>query len=151
MTGIDVQHIPYRGVSQSVTDILGGRISGMMLNVLTAKPHVDAGKMRALGLSGLTHSEAMPGVPTIDEAGVPKYEALQWFGILAPTGTPAAVVELLQTKIAEGMHTPAMKARLAADGAEAVVSKPAEFNALIKAEIAKWTAVAKAAHIEPVN
>ena len=149
MAGINVQHIPYRGVSQSVTDILGGRVSGMILNVLTAKPHVDAGKLRALGVTGLQRSEAMPDVPTIDEAGVPKYEALQWFGILAPAGTPPVVVNLLQMKIAEGFQTKEMKARLAADGAEAVASKPAEFGALIKAEIGKWTAVAKAANIQP--
>ena len=149
MASINIQHIPYRGVSQSVTDILGGRVSGMILNVLTAKPHVDGGAMRALGLTGLTRSEAMPTVPTINEAGVPKYEALQWFGILAPAGTPPAVVNLLQTKIAEGMKTPEMKARLATDGAEAVASKPAEFGTLIKDEIAKWTAVAKAANIQP--
>ena len=149
MAGINVQHIPYRGVSQSVTDILGGRVSGMILNVLTAKPHVEVGAMRALGVTGLKRSDAMPDVPTIDEAGVPKYEALQWFGVLAPAGTPPAVVNLLQTKIAEGLQTPEMKARLAADGAEAVVSTPAEFGALIKAEIAKWTAVAKAANIQP--
>jgi tripartite-type tricarboxylate transporter receptor subunit TctC len=151
MAGIDVQHIPYRGVSQSVTDILGGRVSGMILNVLTAKPHIDGEKMRALGVTGLTRSEAMPNVPTIDESGVPKYEALQWFGVLAPAGTPPAIVDLLQTKIAEGLKTPEMKARLAADGAEAVASKPAEFQALIKAEIEKWTAVAKAANIQPVE
>jgi tripartite-type tricarboxylate transporter receptor subunit TctC len=149
MAGVNVQHIPYRGVSQSITDILGGRVSGMILNVLTAKPHVEAGAMRALGITGLKRSEAMPTVPTIDESGVPKYEALQWFGILAPAGTPEAVLNLLQSKIAEGFRTPEMKARLAADGAEAVVSTPAEFGALIKAEIEKWTALAKAANIQP--
>jgi tripartite-type tricarboxylate transporter receptor subunit TctC len=149
MAGIDVQHIPYRGVSQSVTDILGGRVSGMILNVLTAKPHVDSGAMRALAVTGLRRTDAMPNVPTIDEAAVPKYEALQWFGILAPAGTPPAVVNLLQTRIAEGFRTPEMKARLAADGAEAVVSQPAEFGKLIDAEIEKWTAVAKAANIQP--
>jgi tripartite-type tricarboxylate transporter receptor subunit TctC len=149
MAAIDVQHIPYRGVSQSVTDILGGRVSGMILNVLTSKPHVDQGGMRALGVTGLTRSEAMPDVPTIDESAVPKYEALQWFGILAPAGTPQPVIDLLQNKIAEGFRTPEMKARLAHDGAEAVVSKPAEFAALIKAEIEKWTALAKAANIQP--
>lgn len=151
MAGINVQHIPYRGVSQSVTDILGGRVSGMILNVLTAKPHVDRGAMRALGVTGLKRSEAMPAIPTIDESTVPKYEALQWFGILAPAGTPQPVLELLQTKIAEGLRTPDMKARLAADGAEAVVSKPAEFAALIKAEIEKWTALGKAANIQPAE
>src|SRR5262245_29451765 len=149
MAAIDVQHIPYRGVSQPVTDILGGRASGMILDVLSSKPHVDQGAMRALGVTGLTRSEAMPDVPTIDESAVPKYEALQWFGILAPAGTPQPVIDLLQNKIAEGFRTPEMKARLAHDGAEAVVSKPAEFAALIKAEIEKWTALAKAANIQP--
>jgi tripartite-type tricarboxylate transporter receptor subunit TctC len=134
MAGIDVQHIPYRGVSQSVTDILGGRVSGMILNVLTSKPHVDQGAMR---------------VPTIDESALPGYEALQWFGLLAPAGTPAPILELLQTKLAEGFRTPEMKARLAGDGAEPVVSTPAEFATRIKSEIAKWSALAKAAKIQP--
>jgi len=149
MAGIDVQHIPYRGVSQSVTDILGGRVSGMILNVLTSKPHVDQGAMRALGVTGLKRSEAMPGVPTIDESAVPGYEALQWFGLLAPAGTPEPILELLQTKLGEGFRTPEMKARLAGDGAEPVVSTPAEFAARIKSEIEKWSALAKAANIQP--
>ena len=149
MAGIDVQHIPYRGVSQSVTDILGGRVSGMVLNVLTSKPHLDAGKLRALGVTGAKRSEALPNVPTIAESALPRYEALQWFGILAPAGTPAAVVQLLQARIAEGMQSAETKARLAADGAEAVASTPAEFAALINEEIEKWTALAKAANIQP--
>jgi tripartite-type tricarboxylate transporter receptor subunit TctC len=147
--GIDVQHIPYRGVSQSVTDILGGRVSGMILNVLTSKPHVDQGAMRALGVTGLKRSEAMPAVPTIDESALPGYEALQWFGLLAPAGTPAPILELLQTKLAEGFRMREMKARLAADGAEPVVSTPAEFAVRIKSEIEKWSALAKSANIQP--
>jgi tripartite-type tricarboxylate transporter receptor subunit TctC len=121
----------------------------MILNVLTSKPLVEQGSMRALGVTGLKRSEAMPNIPTIDESAVPKYEALQWFGILAPAGTPEPILNLLQTRIAEGFRTPEMKTRLAADGAEAVVSKPAEFAALIRAEIEKWTALAKAANIQP--
>src|SRR5215467_15352010 len=147
MAGIDVQHIPYRGVSQSVTDILGGRVSGMILNVLISKPHVDQGAMRALGVTGLKRSEAMPTVPTIDESALPGYEALQWFGLLAPAGTPEPILELLQTKLAEGFRTPEMRARLAGDGAEPVVSTPAEFGVRIKSEIEKWSALAKAAKI----
>jgi tripartite-type tricarboxylate transporter receptor subunit TctC len=149
MAGINVQHIPYRGVSQSVTDILGGRISGMVLNVLTAKPHVEAGALRALGITGLKRSEAMPDIPTIHETALPNYEALQWFGILAPAGTPAPILNLLQTKIAEGLKAPEVKARLAADGAEAVATTPQEFATLINNEVEKWTAVAKAANIQP--
>jgi tripartite-type tricarboxylate transporter receptor subunit TctC len=149
MTGIDVQHIPYRGVSQSVTDILGGRVSGMVLNVLTAKTHIEAGKLRALGVTGLKRSEALPNVPTIAENAVPKYEALQWFGIFAPEGTPMPIVNLLQARIAEGLRAPEVKARLAADGAEAVATTPAEFAALVNEEIEKWSVVAKAANIQP--
>ena len=105
--------------------------------------------MRALGVTGLKRSEAMPTVPTIDESAVPGYEALQWFGLLAPAGTPTPILELLQTKLAEGFRTPEMKARLAADGAEPVVSTPAEFAARIKSEIEKWSALAKSANIQP--
>jgi tripartite-type tricarboxylate transporter receptor subunit TctC len=148
MAAIDVRHIPYRGVSQSLTDILAGRISGMILNVLTSKPHVEAGNLRALGVTGLTRTDAMPDVAPIAET-VPNYETLQWFGMLAPAGTPAPIVDLLQTKIVEGMKTPEMKARLAVDGAEPVANTPAAFAALINHEMEKWTAVAKAANIQP--
>jgi tripartite-type tricarboxylate transporter receptor subunit TctC len=151
MAGIDVQHIPYRGVSQSVTDILGGRVSGMVLNVLTSKPHLDSGKLLALGVTGSRRSEALPDVPTIAESALPGYQALQWFGILAPAGTPAPIVQLLQARIAEGMRSAETKARLAADGAEAVASTPAEFASLINEEIEKWTVLAKAANIQPVE
>ena len=148
MAGIDVRHIPYRGVSQSLTDILAGRVSGMILNVLTSKPHFDAGNLRALGVTGLTRTDAMPDVPPIADV-VPNYETLQWFGVLAPAGTPAPIVNLLQARIAEGMKTPEMKARLAADGAEGVGNTPAAFAALINEEMDKWSAVAKAANIQP--
>jgi tripartite-type tricarboxylate transporter receptor subunit TctC len=105
--------------------------------------------MRALGVTGSTRSEVLPDVPTIAESALPGYKALQWFGILAPAGTPPAIVNLLQRKIAEGMHSPETKARLAGDGAEAVASTPAEFTALINEEIEKWTVLAKAANIQP--
>src|ERR1700704_3501157 len=117
MAGIDVQHIPYRGVSQSVTDILGGRVSGMVLNVLTSKPHLDSGKLLALGVTGSRRSEALPDVPTIAESALPRSQALQWFGILAPAGTPAPVVNLLQARIAEGMRSAETKGGLAGGGA----------------------------------
>ena len=110
---------------------------------------LDSGKLRALGVTGAKRSEALPDVPTIAESALPGYQALQWFGILAPAGAPAPVVQLLQTRIAEGMRSAETKARLAADGAEAVASTPAEFAALINEEIEKWTVLAKAANIQP--
>ncbi len=149
MAGIKVQHIPYRGVSQSVTDILAGNISGMMLNMVTAKPHAEAGKLRMLGVTSAKRSSAMPDVPTIAEAGIPDYEALQWFGLLARGGTPPAILNRLQTLIAEGMRTPEMQARLKTEGAEAVVNTPDQFQKLIAAEIDRWTKLAKAINLKP--
>jgi tripartite-type tricarboxylate transporter receptor subunit TctC len=149
MAGIDLQHVPYRGTANALTDVLAGRITGMILNVYIAKQHIDVGALRALGVTGLQRTDSLPDVPTISEAGVPSYETLQWFGVEAPAGTPAPIIKLLQTKIAEGLLLPATKARLAADGADGVGNTPEEFTALMKGEIEKWTAVAKTANIVP--
>ncbi|HXF46222.1 MAG TPA: tripartite tricarboxylate transporter substrate-binding protein, partial [Burkholderiaceae bacterium] len=127
----------------------GGRLSGMMLNVLTAKPHVDAGKLRALGLTSQEPSAAMPGVPTIAQSGLPGYEALQWFGLLAPGGTPEPILERLQALILAAMNTPEMQDRLSKDGAYHVPNTPREFAAVIHYEIDKWTKLAKAINLQP--
>jgi tripartite-type tricarboxylate transporter receptor subunit TctC len=149
MAGIDLQHIPYRGTANALTDALAGRLSSMILNVFITKQHIDNGSLRALGVTGLQRTDSLPNVPTIAEAGLPNYEALQWFGLLAPAGTPAPIVNLLQSKIADGLRAPEMKARLAHDGAEGVGNSPAAFAALINSEMEKWTALAKAASIQP--
>lgn len=149
MAGVQIQHIPYRGVSQSVTDILGGNISGMMLNVLTAKPHVEAGQLRMLGVTSLRRTGAMPEIPTIAEAGVPDYEALQWFGLMARGGTPPAILNRLQKLIAEGMRTPEMQERLKTEGADAVVNTPDVFQKLISDEIERWSKLAQAINLKP--
>jgi tripartite-type tricarboxylate transporter receptor subunit TctC len=146
---LNIQHIPYRGVSQSVTDILGGNINGMMLNVLTAKPHAEAGQLRMLGVTSSQRSSAMPDIPTIAEAGVPGYEALQWFGLMAPGGTPTAILNRLHKLVAEGMRTPEMQARLKTEGAEAVVNTPEAFQKLINDEIERWSKLAKAINLQP--
>jgi tripartite-type tricarboxylate transporter receptor subunit TctC len=149
MAGIKVQHVPYRGVSQSVTDILGGSISGMMLNLVTAKPHVEAGQLRILGISSTKRSSAMPEVPSIAEVGVPDYEALQWFGLMARSGTPPEILNRLQKLIAAGMRSPEMQERLKTEGADAVVNTPDEFQKLIAVEIDRWTKLAKAINLQP--
>jgi tripartite-type tricarboxylate transporter receptor subunit TctC len=146
---LQIQHIPYRGVSQSVTDILGGNINGMMLNVLTAKPHVEAGALRMLGVTSLKRSSAMPEVPTIAEAGVPDYEALQWFGLMAKAGTSPDILNRLHKLIAEGMRSPEMQTRLKTEGADAVVNTPDVFTKLIASEIDRWTKLAKAINLKP--
>jgi len=124
-------------------------IAATFSNALTAKPQVDAGRVRALAITGPRRIEALPGVPPVAEAGVPGYEAMQWYGLLAPAGTPAAIVERLNAEALKALRSPEMKERLAADGAEPLGGSPAEFAALIRRELDKWTRVARAAGIDP--
>ena len=147
--GIDVLHVPYTGVAPAINDVMGGRVTAMLVNFLSAKPQIDGGTLRALAMSSAKRSPFMPDLPTIAESGVPGFEAIQWFGLLAPAGTPKAIVERLQAETARILDTPVMKERLAIEGAEPVGNKPDEFSALIKAEMTKWTDVAKAAGIKP--
>lgn len=146
---IDVLHVPYTGVAPALNDIIGGRVDSMLVNFLSAKPQIDGGTLRALAMSSSARSRFMPDLPTISESGVPGYEAIQWFGLLAPAGTPQPIIDRLQAETAKILETPAMKARLALEGAEPIGNSPAEFSALIKAEMAKWSQVAKAAGIKP--
>jgi tripartite-type tricarboxylate transporter receptor subunit TctC len=149
MTGIDLQHVPYRGTAAAVTDLIGGQIAATFANALTAKPQVDAGRVRALAITGPRRIEALPNVPPVGDAGVPGYEAIQWYGLLAPAGTPTAVVARVHGEAVKALHSDDMKEKLAADGAQPVGSSPAEFAALIRSELEKWTRVARAAAIEP--
>jgi tripartite-type tricarboxylate transporter receptor subunit TctC len=148
MAGIDVRHIPYKGVAPALTDLIAGRTSAMFVNMISVKAHVDSGALRALANSDSKRASVMPDVPTVAEAGVPGFEAMQWFGLFAPAGTPAAIVERLQKETALALRAPAMKARLAADGADAVGNTPAEFIAVVKSELEKWERVAKAANLK---
>jgi tripartite-type tricarboxylate transporter receptor subunit TctC len=149
MAGIDMQHVPFRGTAPAVTEILSGRIPAGLSNTFTAMPLIEGGQLRALAVTGRKRAESMPTVPTVAEAGVPNYEALQWYGLLAPAGTPPEIVERLQAEVAQALKTPEVKERLAGDGAEPVGSTPAEFLALIKDELQKWSDVARAANIQP--
>jgi len=149
MAGIDLQHVPYKGTVPALTDMMSGQIAAMFANALTARPQIDSGRVRALAVSGSKRLEALPGVPPVAQAGVPGYEAMQWYGLLAPAGTPAAVISRLNAEAIKALSTEEMKERLAADGAEPVGSTPSEFAALIRDELEKWTRVARAAGIEP--
>ena len=147
--GIDLLHVPYTGVAPAINDVMGGRVTAMLVNFLSAKPQIDGGTLRALAMSSAKRSPFMPDLPTISESGVPGFEAIQWFGLLAPAGTPKAIVDRFQKETARILETPVMKERLAIEGAEPVGNKPEEFAALIKEEMAKWSDVAKAAGIKP--
>ena len=148
MAGIDLQHIPFKGTGPAMTEVLAGRIATLFSNLLTAKPLIEAGKLRALAISGPTRVAALADVPTVAEAAVPGYAALQWYGLLAPAGTPQAAVDKLHKEFATALRAPEVIERLAQDGAEPVGSTPVEFAAIIKSELEKWAAVARAANIQ---
>jgi tripartite-type tricarboxylate transporter receptor subunit TctC len=149
MADIDLRHIPYRGTAPAVTDVISGQIAATFANALTAKPQVDSGKVRALAVSGPNRIAALPDVPPVAEAGVPGYESLQWYALLAPAGTPPEIITRLHEEAVQALKTPEMKEKLASDGATPVGTSPDELAARLKNEIEKWTRVARAAHIEP--
>ena len=148
MAGIDLQHIPFKGTGPAMTEVISGRVAAVFSNLLTAKPLIDSGTLRPLAVSGPKRVSIVPNIPTVSEAGVPGYAALQWYGLLAPAGTPDAIIHKLQTEVAHALQAPEVRERLAADGAEPVGSTPAEFAALIKADLEKWAKIARAANIQ---
>jgi tripartite-type tricarboxylate transporter receptor subunit TctC len=149
MAGVDLQHIPYRGTVPALTDVMSGQINAMFSTALSAKPQIEAGKVRAFGVSTATRSGSMPDIPSIGEAGVPGYEAVQWYGFLAPAGTPAAVIAQIHAESMKALNSAEMKEKLAHDGAEPSPTSPEEFAAHIRNELDKWRKVAKAAGIQP--
>jgi tripartite-type tricarboxylate transporter receptor subunit TctC len=148
LAGVDLQHVPYRGTAPAMTDVISGQIASMFSNALTAKPQIESGAIRALGVSGRKRSEALPSVPPIAEAGVPSYEATQWYGLVAPAGTPPDIIARLHAEATAALKIQEMKDKLASDGAEPVGTTPQEFAAHIKGELEKWAAVARTAKIE---
>jgi tripartite-type tricarboxylate transporter receptor subunit TctC len=149
MAGVDIQHIPYRGTVPALTDVMSGQISAMFSNALSAKPQIEAGKVRALGASTPQRSGTLPDVPTIAEAGVPGYEATQWYAFLAPAGTPVPILTQIHAEAMKALNSAEMKEKLAYDGAEPSPSTPEALGAHIRNEIEKWRKVAKSAGIEP--
>ncbi len=149
MTGVSMTHVPYKGTGQGIIDVLAGQVPVITPSLLTALPYTRSGRLRALGVSSAKRSSAAPDIPTIAEAGVPGYEATQWFGILAPAGTPRAIVDRLHREIVRALKDPEVRDRLVADGAETVGSSPEEFAAYIRSESVKWAKVVKDVGIKP--
>lgn len=142
--GIQITHVPYKGSAPALVDLFGGRVSMMFDTVAQQAPHIGAGKVRALAVTGPKRSPLLPGVPTAQEAGLKDFDVTIWFGVLAPAATPAPVVERLNREIVAVMSTDDMKQRMQAEGAEAHPGTPAEFAALIRHDIAQWAPVVKA-------
>lgn len=145
MTGTFMTHIPYRGSAPALTDLVGGQADLMFDNLPSALPHIKSGKLRALAVTTDKPSPALPGVPTIAEAGPVKgYEASSWFGVLAPAGTPKDIVNKLQQTLSKALNSPEMREKLVGQGAEPVGDTPEHFAQHIQAETAKWAKVVKA-------
>ncbi len=141
--GIQINHIPYKGSAPAMIDLMGGRLSMMFDTIAQQTQNIAAGKVHALAVTGPTRSPLLPNVPTAQEVGLKGFDVTIWYGVLAPTGTPPPVVERLQREMVAVMSTDEMKKRMAADGAEARTTTPAEFAAIIKSDTAKWAPVVK--------
>ncbi len=149
MTGLKMVHVPYKGSGPGVTDLVAGHVPLMMPNMLSALPHIKSGRLRALGVTSAKRASRASDIPTLAEAGVPGYEAVQWYGVLAPAGTPRAIITRLHAEVVRVLGQPDIKERFLSDGAEPVGSSPEEFAAFIRAETAKWAQVIKDAGLRP--
>jgi tripartite-type tricarboxylate transporter receptor subunit TctC len=148
MSGTDIQHVPYRGSSGARNDVIGGQVQMMFDAITTMAPNVQAGQVRALGTTGDKRSTVLPDVPTVAEAGVAGYEATIWLGIMAPKGTPQAIVDKLNAEIRKVVNAPAVKETWAKQGAVPMNMTPAEFGAYLEKDIVKWANVVKTANIK---
>lgn len=150
MAKLNMIHVPYKGVGPATSDVIGGHVPMLAANILTLLPHVKAGRLRAHGVSSLKRSASAPDIPTIAEAGLPGYEAVQWYGLVAPAGTPPAIVRQLHAAVVQALNDPVVSQGFLKGGAEPTPSEsPEAYAKLIRAELAKWAGVAKAAGIKP--
>jgi tripartite-type tricarboxylate transporter receptor subunit TctC len=147
MTGIDLVHVPYRGSGGARTDILAGQVQMMFDSVPTMAPLVLGGQVKALATTGKERSPILPNVPTMEEAGVPGYEATLWVGVMAPAGTSKPIVDLLNTEITKILTSPDVKDVLAKQGAVGMSMTPAEFDSFIRAQTAKWEKIVTSAKL----
>ncbi len=148
MAGVDMVHVPYRGVAPALTDLLGGQVQLLFANPTQSIQHIGAGKLRALAITTATRSEALPDIPTVGES-VPGYEASSFFGFGAPRNTPAEIINKLNKEIDAGLADPKIKARLADLDGTVLGGSPADFGKLVAEETEKWGKVIRAANIKP--
>ncbi|MPZ37772.1 MAG: tripartite tricarboxylate transporter substrate binding protein [Rhizobiales bacterium] len=140
MTGVDLVHVPYRGSAPALTDLVGGQVQVMFDAMITTLPHIRSGKLRALGVTTATRSEVLSDLPAIAET-VPGYEAVIWYGVGAPRGTPADIVSKLNREINAGLASQKIKSQLAQLGSKPIALSPAEFGAFVQSETEKWEKV----------
>ena len=148
MTGTRMLHVPYKGPAPGVIDLMSGRVSVMSPSTVATLPHVRSGRLRALAVTTPQRAVGLPDIPTVAEAGVPGYESVSWFGLVAPAGTSKEVISRLHQEAAAILRAPDIRERLARDGTEVVAGSPDELGAYIRAEMVKWAKVVKAAGIQ---
>lgn len=148
--GFAMTHVPYRGVAPALTDVMRGDVDLIVAQLSTAKPLIDGGQLRALGLASSQRSAVMPALPTIAEAlALPGFEAVSWYALMAPAGTPAPVVTKLNEAVAQAVRAPDVAAAMEAQGARPIGNSPAELAAVIAADSARWAKVVREAGIQP--
>jgi tripartite-type tricarboxylate transporter receptor subunit TctC len=148
MAKADMTHVPYKSAGQSIADLLGGQLSANFEAMIPALPHIKAGRLRALAVTGATPSPLLPGVPTVAQAGVPGFESTAWYGVVAPAGTPPAIVRRLNAEFVKILNSPDVKQRIIDLGGLEVPLTPDYFAKLIDSEIDKWAVIVRAANIK---
>jgi tripartite-type tricarboxylate transporter receptor subunit TctC len=141
--GTNILHVPFKGGGPAMIDVIGGHTKVMFSSLVQTTPHIKSGKLRALGVGGTTRNPVLPDIPTIAEAGVPTYESVNWWGLVAPAGTPAAIVEKLHREVAAVQDNPEVQKQFANEGASVVKMSTAEFSQHMVKEMNKWERVVK--------
>lgn len=147
--GISVTQIPYKGGTQAITDVIGGRVDVVAVNALEVLPLARGGKLRVLGVMSAKRTSVLPDVPTVAESGYPGFEASVWYGFIAPAGTPAAVVSRLNAAVQKALATPAVEQRLSSAGGQVEPGTPAQFGALVESERVRYERLIREAGIKP--
>lgn len=143
MAEVKINHVPYKGGPPAITAVVAGEVSLMFANMLPGLPHIHSGRLRAIAVTSERRTPVLPDVPTIAESGLPGYDISQWYGFVAPAGTPAAVVTRLYREIRQVLDLPDVSARLKAEGAEISATSPEEFSTFIRAQITRWQKAVK--------
>lgn len=149
MAGIDIQHVPYKGIVLAVPDLLSGRVTMMISPIQSVLPLVRDGKLRALAVTSLTRTSMLPQVPTVAESGYSDFEATLWYGLFAPANTPAAITNRIHAETVKAVSRPEIRSRLSDLGMEAIAGSPGELAAVIRAAVPKWAKLIKESGIKP--
>jgi tripartite-type tricarboxylate transporter receptor subunit TctC len=149
MAKLDMVHVPYKGSGPALIDVLAGHIELFPATMLSGLAHVRSGRLRGLATTGATRSSALPDLPTVAESGMPGFEAVQWYGLLAPAGTPSTIIAQLHEAMVSVLDSPSLRKRLAADGVEIVANTPQEFRDVMRADAKRWAQAVRAAGLQP--